>query len=174
MLFTVLLVGFPFYFVPEEMSFDLSPEIQRGYESAYLDARDKELRRKGIPIGISEFWMSSPNSVGGVSLSISFTNLGTKDIKYFTADIAVVNAVGDVVADRIRGADFQPRLKITGPVPAATSRRGTWEAFFYGHDSHCLRIRSLLVEFMDGTRISIANASEALLVQNDERVSLCK
>ena len=105
-----------------------------------------------------EGWLYGPNSAGGVSVSLSFCNTGTKTIKYAMFDFVPVNSVGDVVSDRISG-DSVKGGRYTGFVEPNTWSDGViWENLWYNNSISSVRIKEVILQYSDGTEETIPNS----------------
>lgn len=91
------------------------------------------------------YWYSSPNSSGGVSVRVSLKNIGTKAIKYCSLHICPYNAVNDKVGTK-------KILQLTGPIAPNRINNGSyWENVWYDITIRYAKIEYAEVEFMDGT-----------------------
>lgn len=104
-----------------------------------------------------------PDGAGGVGAKVIYRLLGSsKTAKYITFTVTPFNAVGDVVVDRISG-EAQRRLKDTGPLdprPIETEKydeESFWDPIWYNPSIYCLRLDRVDIEYMDGTKKSLAS-----------------
>lgn len=105
-------------------------------------------------VEIIDCHLSSPNSVGGCDLSISFRNVSPKTIKYISFGVDFYNAVGDIVPCEIRGYGFY--AKVTGPIDNLYSGyTATWDCPIYNWSARSAKIDYIYIEYMDGTTIEI-------------------
>jgi len=103
-------------------------------------------------IRVRRLWHSRPNFVGGVDVYIHFTNNSEKTIKYIDFSIQFRNNVGDIVRCDIRNSSHLD-YRATGPFESGKGINGTtpeWESF-YNHTVRSVELRSLRIEYMDGT-----------------------
>ena len=126
--------------------------------SAKLSELQTENRVKSI-IKVTELQVSSPNSAGGVSLYVGFKNMSDKVIKYITFEVVPYNAVGDIVYCDIRDyANFRGRD--TGPYAKgeglAGDNSGYWDCAWYNYSITDVELKSIDIEYMDGTRESLS------------------
>ena len=95
-------------------------------------------------------WVSAPDSANGWSLRIQWIHGYDKTVKYVHFNIVFVNAVGDVVYDNTHRRS-EVRATVTGPIYKGSKQSNVWERILYYPQNVTPRIRSVLVEFMDGT-----------------------
>ena len=93
----------------------------------------------------------SLNSVGGVDYYLDIINNSDKTIKYIYYTVYSLNRVGDKVACRIWN-QYYFTLSDTGPYKPYESTDGTWEAFMYNNSAYDVKISSVTIEYMDGTK----------------------
>src|SRR2546430_1544884 len=68
-------------------------------------------------VGIERLRSDLPNSVGGVDVLLTWSNLSpTKTVKYATFMLAPFNRVDDAVASEIGGTVLQS-VRVVGPIP---------------------------------------------------------
>ena len=96
-------------------------------------------------------WSNSPDSAGGVSVRLWFTNNTEKTIKYATFMVTPLNAVDDVVSCDVSGKT-EVSLKFTGPLkPKLMYRNASWGQVWYNHSITAAFMSSVYLEYMDGT-----------------------
>ena len=106
-------------------------------------------------IKILEYYLSSPNSVGGVDAHFEYQNLNDKTIKYLSWYGYPINAVGDPVTCSIRGYS-EHGGQSTGPVEKwQTGGLGYWECMWYNYEAKKLILTRVEIEYMDGSRFTI-------------------
>lgn len=111
---------------------------------------------------IEEFGIERVNSAGGVEPAASIVNPNRKSaIKYLRLYVTLYNAVGDPIVSRIGGRSGA-LLSYTGPL---FFEDGTvdiaWEPAWYNSTADCIKITSIQVDFMDGSRRSFTGAAVA-------------
>lgn len=107
-------------------------------------------------VRIKKAYLSSPNSAGGIDVTIVFKNVSNKTIKYFRWSGYPINAVGDPVSCTIR--DYtESGGTATGPIkPGATYGYGKiWECVWYNYSAKKLILTEVNIEYMDGSSITI-------------------
>lgn len=109
---------------------------------------------KSTPPVALQFIHSPPNTANGVDVVFTVFNLSKKTIKYVHIDIQPVNAVGDIVADELRGNKVATG-KMTGPIPTIEKKDGLFEAIVYHPGVKCLKISSVKVDYMDGSTMNL-------------------
>ncbi|MDO8768791.1 MAG: hypothetical protein Q7K57_08815 [Burkholderiaceae bacterium] len=104
---------------------------------------------------VEEFGIWEVNSAGGVVPMAVFINPNKKSaIKYIHMQVTMYNAVGDVIRSSIGGLSTA-HLKFTGPLGAdERTSNVTWKPIWYNSTADCLKIQSIDIEFMNGTRRS--------------------
>ncbi len=109
-------------------------------------------------VRISKLWISKPDSAGGVSLYINFTNVSDKPIKYLNFGATFYNAVGDVVTCTIKRRTVN-YCSYTGPVAPGSGHSGTgiYWGKFYNYDIKSVKLSALEVEYMDGSKVEFSN-----------------
>lgn len=115
------------------------------------EERIKKLKKR---IRITNAWLSSPNSAGGVDANVYYKNLSSKTIKYFEWSGYPINAVGDRVGCEIRGFD-DFHGKDTGPVKPGHSGGGCWSCAWYNYSARKLIITKVEITYMDGSSLKI-------------------
>lgn len=106
-------------------------------------------------ITISSLYTENPNSAGGVSWDIVFTNTSDKEIKYASFTVVPYNAVGDVVTCSIRRtSEFTG--KVTGPIkPGEQYGNGRYfDCAWYNNTIVRCELTEIRIEYIDGTYVS--------------------
>ncbi len=115
---------------------------------------------------LQDVHLSSEIKYSHLELHIDFVNPNEKTIKYIDWGVMFKNAVGDYLSKPPRYSD--PNIFIcqdTGPYATGEGRYGdNWRWTFYGHeftqsiwDVVDLRLGSVEIEYMDGTKVKINN-----------------
>lgn len=106
-------------------------------------------------IQIIKKYTSDPNSAGGVDLNIIWKNKSKRTIKYARFKVSAINAVDDEVYSEISVYDGPKWVTVTGPVkPNQVDGYGTyWSCVWYNHTIQKCKIRSVELEYMDGSKI---------------------
>ena len=102
---------------------------------------------------ITGYTLSSPNSVGGCDLDLTFKNISGKTIKYISFDIDFINAVGDSVPCEIWG--WRCYQRVTGPMYNNTEYSVHWDTIVYNSTARSIKIRYVYIEYSDGTDLEI-------------------
>lgn len=104
---------------------------------------------------ISNGWIVSPNSAGGVSVRMSLKNLSEKTIKYYSLFFIPYNAVGDAVSCSIRH-ESERGVRGTGPIAQnQTVYNQIFENAWYDFSIKSARLSKAYIEYMDGTTETI-------------------
>lgn len=112
-------------------------------------------------IRIKSISTSKPNSASGVDLSINWTNISDKTIKYITFTVYPVNAVNDIVYSEINSyLQGQFKGKETGPIKKG---EGSKEGYVYSNAWYNNTIvKAILmqvdIEYMDGTTVLLSGS----------------
>ena len=115
---------------------------------------------------LKDVHLSSENEYSSLRVYIDFINPNEKTIKYIDWGLMFINTVGDYMSKPARYSD--PNIFIcqdTGPYATNEGRNGTsFRWTFYGHeftqsiwDVAELRLGSVEIEYMDGTKVKINN-----------------
>lgn len=120
---------------------------------------ESQYKRNGYPLLILEAGASSPNNAGGVDYNFHYKNLGKKPIKYIFVNMTAYNRVGDKVVSDIKRTSTV-RLKDVGPVAPAQFGGGLWEAVIYSYEISELRINSIEIIYMDGSKKVVKNSKK--------------
>ena len=106
-------------------------------------------------IQIIKKYTSDPNSAGGVDLNIIWKNKSKRTIKYASFEVSAINSVNDEVYSEISVYDGVKYVKVTGPIkPNQINGYGTyWECVWYNSTIQKCKIRSVELEYMDGSKI---------------------
>jgi hypothetical protein len=109
-------------------------------------------------IQIIKHYVSEPNSAGGVDLNIIWKNTSKRVVKYARFEVSAINSVGDEVYSEIGLYDGSKYVKVTGPVkPNKIDGYGTyWECVWYNSTIRKCVIRSVELEYMDGSKIQFS------------------
>jgi hypothetical protein len=105
-------------------------------------------------IQIIKSYTSNPNSVGGVDLTIVWKNKTKRVVKYANFHVSAINAVGDEVRSEI---NHYGTASVTGPInPNSVYGYGKyWPCMWYNSTIKKCVIRSVELEFMDGSNLEI-------------------
>ena len=108
-------------------------------------------------VRIHRLWCSAPDSAGGVEVYIHYTNTSSKTIKYFTFGVNLLNGVGDVISSGVGINGNVQYCRDDGPIaPGAKSGgSGFYWGKYYDYSIKSLRLVSVDVEYMDGTKVHI-------------------
>jgi hypothetical protein len=100
-------------------------------------------------------YTSEPNSVGGVDLNIVWKNKSKRVIKYASFSVSAINAVNDEVYSDIGNYNAPKYVTVTGPIkPNQTYGYNTyWDCLWYNSTIRKCKIRSVELEYMDGSKI---------------------
>lgn len=104
----------------------------------------------------------TPNSAGGVDVSVCFQNTSGKVIKYAYFSVTGFNRVGDEDTCRVRH-DSKYKLVATGPFDAAFCGELRWECIWYNNTINFARIDSVRIEYMDGTSEEVSGEKLATI-----------
>ena len=115
---------------------------------------------------ISNAYVYTPNSVGGVSIGIGYRLLNAqKTIKYITFTVVPYNAVGDSVNCDV-SREFSRGLCVTGPL---TSQKGEcwsiWENCWYNSTITCAVIKKVVIEYVGGSKKVFSKNIKEILVK---------
>lgn len=116
--------------------------------------KEKHERDIKSSIHITNYYLSSPNSAGGVDAYFYYKNLNDSPIKYLTWTGYPINNVGDAVSCTIRNYEYFSG-KDTGPVKKNKIGGGCWSCAWYNSTAKKLILTSIDIEYMDGTTIHI-------------------
>lgn len=108
-------------------------------------------------ISVSRVYVSEPNIVGGVDLSIEWQNKSDKTIKYITFTAVPYNEVGDAVRCTVTRQSAY-RGKITGPIESGESYGAgyVWSCAWYNNTITRACLDAIEIEYMDGTKVSFS------------------
>ena len=102
-----------------------------------------------------DYVMCDCNSAGGVSVFANLRNTGTKTIKYVDFEVTPYNSVHDPVFCTIGNGSTQS-IRYTGPLaPGCTTGRLQWENLWYNSTIKGLKMGTVEVTYMDGTKEDI-------------------
>ena len=119
----------------------------------------EDFKNEGLPFMIVAMYTGTPNAVGGVDAYVIPRITTPKTIKYVSMTFSVYNAVGDEVFDSKWGGEFILNSigfndftgKVTGPLNIGDKVDWwKWDNAWYNSDIHCLKLRKVNVEYMDG------------------------
>jgi hypothetical protein len=105
-------------------------------------------------IQITKASPETPNSVGGVDITIAGKNKSNKTIKYITFKVVPYNAVGDIVSCSIKDTK-RFNGKITGPINSQETFSGYWECAWYNYTIKSIVIEQIEIEYTDGSELII-------------------
>ncbi|MDO4379727.1 MAG: Ig-like domain-containing protein [Clostridia bacterium] len=91
------------------------------------------------------------NSADGVEPIIEITNNTKKDIKYIDFTMYFYNRVGDLTYCEIWNQCYR-NLWVEGPLYAKSKDKFYWDPIFYNSNVSAVRIKNVVVEYMDGTK----------------------
>lgn len=129
----------------------LYPKLLR-YTEFKVEALEKKRQEMIRSLAITSYYLSKPNSAGGVSAYFYYKNLSDKTIKYLCWTGIAINAVGDSVDCEARGY-YSFNGKDTGPVKKGQTSGGVWDCAWYNYSARKLKITEISIEYMDGTSI---------------------
>jgi len=115
----------------------------------------EELQSQDIPLIITDYHKTLPNSVGGVGIFLDVIFTTNKTIKYIYASFTPYNAVGDKMRCSIRGYESFTGEK-TGPYKRYNDKTKApsillgWKNVWYNKDIRCIKLDSIKVEYMGG------------------------
>lgn len=106
---------------------------------------------------IIKSYTSEPNSAGGVDLNIIWKNKSKRVVKYTRFKVSAINAVNDEVYSDIDYDNLPTYVKVTGPIkPNQVNGYGTyWDCVWYNSTIKRCIIRSVELEYMDGSKLEI-------------------
>ena len=106
-------------------------------------------------IQIIKKYTSDPNSAGGVDLKIIWKNKSKRTIKYARFEVSAINAVDDEVYSEVEVYNTPKYAEVTGPIkPNQVHGYDTyWNCFWYNGTIQKCKIRSVELEYMDGSKI---------------------
>lgn len=94
------------------------------------------------------------NSIGGVSLNISYTNLNKKTIRYLKWYGYVRNNVGDKVYCQVRNISDTYGTN-TGPIKEGQYESCTWDCCWYNNDANVFILEKIEIIYMNRTIIKL-------------------
>ena len=100
---------------------------------------------------VTYMYTSSPNSAGGVGVSMVISNNSEKEVKYVYFDVTPINAVDDEVICEV-SRKSHATLQITGPLKAWAVQTPSWDCVWYNSTIKNLSLYSVEVIYMDGTK----------------------
>jgi hypothetical protein len=125
-------------------------------ERQKLEASKSECDKARDILRVKYVRTASPNSAGGVDLSIYWHNRSKKTIKYVHWTFDAYNAVNDPVSCTIRG-DRHFIGKETGPFVPGSWNGGysSWECAWYNYSIVKAKLIEAEIEYMDGTTLTL-------------------
>ncbi len=140
------------------------PESKEAAQAqSYSDTADKKLEEEKIAearsvIRVTKLAVSGHDSVGGVNVYFNFINNSDKVIKYVNFGFTFYNSVGDVVRCEIE-KDTVNRCYKTGPYAKGEGLQDySWSwGKYYNWDIASVELKSLSVEYTDGTTVSLSS-----------------
>ena len=121
-----------------------------GGPSVYPETVDKAKINKQ-PFIIWSASPSSPDSAGGVSLDIRFTNTAPETIKYIRYTVRGYNSVGDPAGGEIRASSYRT-LRDVGPHRPDVTETTHWGELYYNWSLECVQITKLTLEYLNGKK----------------------
>ena len=110
---------------------------------------------------VKRIYAGSHDSVGGVFIYFDFVNLSDKPIKYVHFSFSFYNSVGDYVRDEFGQSTS---CYYTGPVYKGQGTTGGWRwGKYYNWNIATVKLNSLSLEYMDGTRVSFSSEQIAYI-----------
>lgn len=106
---------------------------------------------KSAPLSILDFTPWGPNSVGGVSVQVTFINPSKDTYKYVNISFSARNKVGDIVLSQIGGKKFAGTQSI-GPIPYGGYSNGRYGPLWYNNSITCVVIEDVEIVYMDNTK----------------------
>lgn len=105
------------------------------------------------PTHFIEAMSYSTNSAGGIEPEVVFLNPNAASpVKYVRLTLRFFNQVGDPIRSEI-GSGTTASLRFSGPLSADDEpKAASWEPVFYNFSTHCIRIESIQVDFMNGKK----------------------
>ena len=97
------------------------------------------------------------STVGGVDCKLVWKNTSKRTIKYIDFYVSAINGVGDEVYSEIGRANRPEKLSLTGPIKSNQTHGngGLYETVWYNSDIKKCKLRSVNIEYMDGSKIDI-------------------
>ena len=102
--------------------------------------------------------------VGGSTVKINFTNKADEAIKYITFNCTPYNAVGDRIECQRDIGKSSAALKGTGPYEPGSNQTLQWYPVWYNSTLSEVRIDSIDIEYMSGTKEMVSRAEIDLVV----------
>jgi hypothetical protein len=129
-------------------------KLEKQRDSLINEALVKAKESLKDSIQIIKSYTSTPNSVGGVDLNIVWKNKTKRVVKYANFRVSAINAVGDEVYSEIGRSGVAVS---TGPIkPGGIDGYDTqWSCMWYNSTIKKCVIRSVELEFMDGSNLEI-------------------
>ena len=130
-----------------------------GFMTPAMKSYMEVLKTQDIPFMIVAMYTSKPNPVGGVDAYVIPRITTPKTIKYISMTFSIYNTIGDEVYDSKWGGEFILNSigfndftgKVTGPLKNGDKVDWwKWDNAWYNSDIHCLKLRKVNVEYIDG------------------------
>lgn len=94
------------------------------------------------------------DSVGGVDLSINFTNNSIKQISYIHFTVKFYDRMGHIARCEIRDCSVI-KLKVTGPINAGISKNSHWSTVIYNSALGAIQPQKIEIDFTNGSTETI-------------------
>ena len=106
---------------------------------------------------ITAFGVYDVDSAGGVEPTVDIVNPNRKSpIKYFRVTMQLHDRVGGIIKSTTNGSSTAA-LVYTGPIAFGEgAAKARWNPTWYNHAGWCVRVVSVSIEFLDGTRRSFS------------------
>lgn len=118
-------------------------------------AKAEHLNAVKNSIKIDDYFLCTPNYVGGCDMNLHFRNISKKTIKYIIFTCEFYNAVDDHVWCEIRDS-YSIRIKETGPIKYWEYDSNIWCDVIYKHSARKMEIVGIEIDYMDGTELNIS------------------
>ena len=129
------------------------------YLLADEDSIVENARLAGVPIIITEYKTSRPNSANGVDCSIKFFNISNKRLKYAYFTVIPYNTVDDITYSTTNNKS-EAELQYTGFVEPSKSINAKWETVWYNSTIKYMDIIKVRIVFDDNSEINIVNKDD--------------
>ena len=144
--------------IEQQEQLRLDQEIQRQRDSM-INATLVEVKHNlKDSIKIIKCQTTEPSStVGGVDCKLVWKNTSKRTIKYINFYVSAINGVGDEVYSEIGRVNSPEKLSLTGPINPNQTHGvgGLYETVWYNSTIKKCEIRSVNIEYMDGSKIEI-------------------
>ena len=128
-----------------------------GGPSIYQETIDQAKINKQ-PLIIWSATPSSPDTAGGVSLAIRFTNTSPDTIKYIRYTVRGYNSVGDPAGGEIRTSSYRT-LRDTGPHRPDVTETSNWGELYYNWSLKCVQITKVSIDYLNGKKKTYSGKS---------------